>query len=336
MASFIVRRLAAGVLVIFGVVTITFFLMSVVPSDPASQWAGPRATEEQRAQAREELNLDKPLAVQFGIFLNKLGHFDLGESLANKRSVADQMKEFLPPTLELVAVAFILAALIGIPLGVFSAQKKDRLPDHLSRVIAVGAVAMPSFWLAMMLQLIFFRWLRILPLGGQLNSYYTLLEPIPRATGFLFIDTLLAGNVSAFFDYCRHIIMPAIALGAGTLATLARMTRSGMLEIANEDYILAARSYGLGEGIVMWKLGLKNSLGPTVTVSALQLGYILVNTFMIEAIFNWPGIGNYVSTAVTTLDYPAIIAVTLLSAVSYVVLNMIADILVALDPRVRV
>ncbi len=335
MLAFIIRRVALSILVVFGVLVITFLLTRVVPSDPVSQYVGPRATPEQRARAVEELGLDEPIYVQFGVYLSDLAHGDLGESLSSHQPVTKQMAEFLPPTLELVFVAIVFAMVIGVPMGVFSAQNKNRWPDHLARVISVGAISMPTFWLALMLQLVFFRWLHVLPLGGQLDAYYTLVDPVPRVTGFLFIDCIIAGNWGALWDYCVHLILPAISLGAGSLALLARMTRSSMLEILNEDYIIAARSYGLGEGVVLWKLALKNSLGPTATVTALTVGWLLVNTFLVEAIFNWPGIGNYIATAVTTLDYPAIIAVTLFSAVAYVILNMLADIVVALDPRVR-
>lgn len=335
MLSFTARRLLLGVLVTLGVLLITFTLTRVVPSDPASQWVGPRATPEQKQQARRELGFDRPLYVQFGVFLKHLAQGDLGKSLRSKRPVADEMKQFLPPTLELVLVAMGFALLIGLPLGVFSASHKNRWPDHLTRVISVSGIAMPTFWLAMMLQVVFFRWLRVLPLGGQLSPYYELFAPVPHVTGFLFVDCLVTGNLGALWDYVLHLVLPCVALGAGTLALLARMTRSAMLEILNEDYILAARSYGLGEGVVLWRYALKNSLGPTATVTALAVGYMLVNTFLVEAVFNWPGIGSYIASAVNSFDYPAIIGVTLFSAISYVILNLIADIVVALDPRVR-
>jgi len=334
-AYFVLRRVALGILVVFGVVTITFVIARVVPSDPASQWAGPRATPEQREQARKELGLDKPLIVQFGEFVEDLARLDLGESLANKRSVSSQISRFLPATLELVGAAILWATVVALPLGILSAKWKNRWPDHVARVISVGAISVPTFWLGLMLQLIFCRWLDLLPLGGQLSIQNSVIDPVPGVTGFLLIDTLLAGRPDAFVDYVEHLVLPALALGAGSLATISRMTRSAMLEILNEDYILAARSYGLPEGTVLWKLGLKNSLGPTVTVMALTLGWLLVNTFLVEAIFNWPGIGNYINSSVETLDYPSIMGVTLVSAIAYVILNLLADIVIAMDPRVR-
>ncbi len=163
-----------------------------------------------------------------------------------------------------------------------------------------------------------------------------LLYEIPHYTGLLTLDTLLSGNNILFVDALKHIILPAITISLYPIGLVARMTRSALLEILGEDYIKAARSYGLKENLVLWKYALKNSLGTTATVLALSVGYTLVNTFLIEAIFNWPGIGNYISTAVMSLDYPAIIGVTLFSAISYVVLNLLADIIIAIDPRVRV
>jgi peptide/nickel transport system permease protein len=335
MGAFILRRALLGVLVVFGVLVLTFVLTRVVPSDPVSQWVGPRATAAQRVAARGQLGLDKPIYVQFRVFLAAFVRGDLGTSLASHQPVSKELRAFLPATADLMFVAVAFAVLLGIPMGVFSARYKDRRPDHIARVVAVSAVSMPTFWLALLLQMVFFRWLHLLPLGGQQSQYYSVIQPVPKATGFLFLDCVIAGNWGALVDYLQHLIMPAIALGAGTLAVLARMTRSSMLEILNEDYITAARSYGLSEGVVLWRYAFKNSIGPTVTVLALQIGWLLVNTFLVETIFNWPGIGNYIATSVVTLNYPAIIAVTLLSAVAYVILNAVADIVIAVDPRVR-
>jgi len=158
---------------------------------------------------------------------------------------------------------------------------------------------------------------------------------VTRVTGFVIIDSLISGNLIAFQDAVVHVLLPAVALGAGALALIARMTRSAMLEILNEDYITAARSYGLPERLVLWRYSLKNSLGPTATIVALTLGWLLVNTFLVEAIFAWPGIGNYIANSVIVLNYPAIMAVTILSAIAYIIFNTAADLVVGLDPRVR-
>ncbi|MEL7647135.1 MAG: ABC transporter permease [Sedimentibacter sp.] len=336
MKKYIFKRVLLGLLVLAGVVTITFFLTRVLPSNPAAQWVGPRATKEQIEAATVELGLDKPLLVQFQKYTTDLLHGNLGVSLRTKQPVLNELKSYIPPTLELVIISTILAVMIGIPLGLYSAKKKDKLLDHFCRFFSVGAVSLPTFWVALFLQLIFYRWLQLLPLGGQLDAKLKLLYSIPKFTGLLTVDTLISGNMKLFFDAAKHIVLPAVTISLYPIGLVARMTRSALLEILGEDYIKAARSYGLKENLVLWKYALKNSLGTTATVLALSIGYTLVNTFLVEAIFNWPGIGNYISTAVMSMDYPAIIGVTLFSACSYVILNLLADIIIAIDPRVRV
>ena len=336
MSSFLARRLLLGFLVLFGVILITFVLTRVVPSDPASQWVGARATAEQKAKAAEELGLNKPIPIQFLVYLNDLAHGNLGYSLDTHQPVTSELIARLPATIELVLISFFAATLIGLPLGVVSARRKDKWQDHTSRIFSVGFVSMPTFWVALFLQLIFYSWLGWLPAGGEVSTDIQVFYTTPKVTHFLLVDSLIAGQWAVFIDALYHIVLPAIALAAYPIGLVARMTRSAMLEILNEDYITAARSYGLPERTVHWVYGLKNSLGPTVTVVTLAIGYTLVNTFLVEAIFSWPGIGNYIATAVTTLNYPAIMGVTIFSAVSYIILNMIADIIIAMDPRVRV
>lgn len=336
MLAFISRRLLLGVVVLLGVITITFVLTRVVPSDPAAQWVGDRATLEQKAQARSQLGLDKPIYIQFERYIVDLAHGNLGYSLESHRPVVSELVDTLPPTIELVLISTLVASLIGLPLGVLSAKRKDQWPDHLSRIFSVGFVSMPTFWLGLFLQLALYSWLGLFPAGGELSRNVQLFNHIPTVTHFVVIDSLLAGNFVVFKDAVLHLVLPGIALSAYPIGLIARMTRSAMLEILNEDYITAGRSYGLPERVIMWRYGLKNSLGPTVTVVTLSIGYTLVNTFLVEAIFSWPGVGNYVATAVTTLNYPAIMGVTIFSAVTYVFLNLIADIIIALDPRVRV
>lgn len=335
MTSFIMKRLLLGILVLFGVISITFVLIRVVPSDPAAQWVGPKATSEQISAARIELGLDKPIYIQFGKYLRDLTRGDFGRSLRSHQPVAKELKSYLPATIELVLLSTIVATLIGLPMGVLSAKRKDEWLDHSSRFFSVGAVSLPTFWVGLFLQLVFYRILGILPMGGQLSMEVKLLYGIPHVTGFLLLDSLITGNLLIFKDALLHMIMPGITIAAYPIGLVARMTRSALLEILNEDYIRAARSYGLRERTVLWSYALKNSLGPTATVVTLSVGYTLVNTFLVESIFSWPGIGNYVASAVISLDYPAIMGVTIFSACAYVVLNLVADLIVALDPRVR-
>jgi len=335
MKKFILRRLLLGVIVMLGVAVITFFVARVVPSNPAAKWAGPRATPEQIARATVELGLDKPLVVQFGKYLADLLQGNLGYSLRTRRPVTLELMESLPATIELVFISTIAAVFIGIPLGVISARRKDQLVDHLSRLFSIGVVSLPTFWIGLILQLVFFRTLGIFPMGGQLSTEIKVMMEIPKITGFIMFDSLITGNFKIFFDALWHIVLPGITIGMYPVGLVARMTRSALLEILSEDYITAARSYGLSERIVLWSYALKNSIGATSTVVALSIGYTLVNTFLTESIFTWPGIGSYIATAVIGLDYPAIMGVTIFSAFSYVVLNLVADIIIALDPRVR-
>jgi len=335
MRRFILRRLLLGIIVLLGVALITFFLTRVIPSDPAAKWVGPRATPEQIAKARIDLGLDKPLYVQFWKYMTDLFQGNLGYSLRTRRPIILELKENLPATVELVLISTIAAVFIGIPLGVISAKRKDKLVDHISRLFSVGVVSLPTFWVGLILQLVFFRTLGIFPMGGQLSTEIKITMDIPNITGFLMLDSLITGNFRIFFDALWHIILPGITIGLYPIGLVARMTRSALLEILGEDYITAARSYGLSERIVLWVYALKNSIGSTSTVVALSIGYTLVNTFLTESIFFWPGIGSYIATAVIGLDYPAIMGVTIFSAFSYVILNLIADIIVALDPRVR-
>lgn len=320
----------------FGVVAITFVITRMIPSNPAAKWVGPRATPQQIAEAEVLLGLDKPLPVQFGVYIRDLLQGNLGNSLRTHQPIATELKQYIPATLELVFFGFFLAIIIGIPLGIYSAKKKDQLLDHFSRFLSIGFVSLPTFWVALFLQLIFYRNLNLLPLGGRVSTEITIFYTLPHVTGLLIPDCIITGNWEILADAVKHMLLPGITIALYPIGLVARMTRSALLEVLNEDYITAARSYGISETKVLWNYALKNTLGPTATVLTLSLGYTLVNTFLVETIFSWPGLGNYVSTSVVTLDYPAIIGVTIFSAFCYILLNLIADIIIALDPRVRI
>lgn len=335
MFKYIVKRILSSLLVLLGVVTITFFIARVIPSSPETKWAGQRATPEQLEAARIELGVDKSLPEQYVIYLNDLIHGDLGNSLNSHQPVSTELKRYVPATLELVLVAFVLAVAMGIPLGIYSAKKKDKMLDHCSRFFSIGAVSLPTFWVALFLQLIFYKTLQWLPIGGRLSVEATIFDTVPNISGMLLLDCLLTGKFALFGDALRHIILPCITIALYPIGLVARMTRSALLEILGEDYITAGHSYGLSGTKMLWKYALKNSLGTTATDVALSMGYTLTNTFLVEAIFSWPGIGSYISSAVTTLDYPAIVGVTLFGAVCYIILNLVADIVIAMDPRVR-
>ena len=294
MKKYIFKRLLSSLLVLLGVVTITFFISRVIPSNPATKWAGTRATEEQLAAAREELGLDDPLPVQYINYLKDLLHGDLGINYSTRQPVSLELATYVPATVELVLLAFVLAIIIGIPLGIYSAKKKNRLLDHSVRFFSIGAVSLPSFWVALFLQLVFYKALNLLPIGGQLSAMATIFNEKPHVTGLLLLDCLLTGEFSLFLDALQHIILPCITVSLYPIGLVARMTRSALLEILGEDYITAGRSYGLTEFKMLWKYALKNSLGATATDVALSMGYTLTNTFLVEYIFSWPGVGSYI------------------------------------------
>lgn len=304
MVKYIIKRLLNGLIVLLGVVTITFFITRVVPSDVAGKWAGERATEEQRKQAIAELGLDKPLVTQYVNYLKDLLSGDLGRSLRTKELITKELASYFPATMELVLVAFLFAMFVGIPMGIYSAKKNGKMLDHATRFFSIGAVSLPTFWVAMVFQLVFYRLLNWLPLGGRISISASLLYDVPNVTGMLILDCILTGSWGLLGDAFVHIIMPGFTIALYPIGLVARMTRSALLEILNEDYITAAKSYGVREGKVLWRYALKNSLGATATVVALSMGYSLTNTFLTETIFSWPGLGSYVSKSVTTLDYP--------------------------------
>ena len=212
MKKYIFKRLLSSLLVLLGVVTITFFISRVIPSNPATKWAGTRATEEQLAAAREELGLDDPLPVQYINYLKDLLHGDLGINYSTRQPVSLELATYVPATVELVLLAFVLAIIIGIPLGIYSAKKKNRLLDHSVRFFSIGAVSLPSFWVALFLQLVFYKALNLLPIGGQLSAMATIFNEKPHVTGLLLLDCLLTGEFSLFLDALQHIILPCITV----------------------------------------------------------------------------------------------------------------------------
>ncbi|MBW1955519.1 MAG: ABC transporter permease [Deltaproteobacteria bacterium] len=336
MLRFILRRLGWLGFVLLGLCAITFFLSRVVPGDPAMVYLGPRAQPEQIAQVREKLGLDRPLLLQFGYYLRDLLRGDLGVSLRTHRPVLVGIIDHLPASLELMFTAILLAMLVGVPLGVISAKKENTAIDHFSRLLAVASTSLPSFWLAMIFQILFFRWLDLFPIGGRLDTVVGLIHPIEKITGFYLFDALITGNWSAFKDALMHLFLPAITLAAYSTGIITRMTRSTMLEVLREDYITTARSVGTSEVEILFVQALRNAIGPTLTAAGLCFAFMLTGTFFIELIFFWPGLGTYTTNAILLNDYPVIMGVTLLMAVFYVTVNLLVDLLIAVvDPRIR-
>ena len=324
MRKYIFKRLVSSLLVLLGVVTITFFISRVIPSNPATKWAGTRATEEQLAAAREELGLDDPLPVQYVNYLKDLLHGDLGVNYSTRQPVSLELATYVPATVELVLLAFVLAIIIGIPLGIYSAKKKDRLLDHGVRFFSIGAVSLPSFWVGMILIYVFSLALNLTPVSGRGEvATITLFSTLKIQTSLLTLDGW------------HHIILPAITLALGNVASIIRLTRAGTQEQMRQDYVKFARSKGVGTQKVLFGHALKNTLIPVITILGLQLGDLIAFTTITETIFAWPGMGKMALDAISQNDRPIISAYLLMVSGMFIVINFIVDVLyTVIDPRV--
>jgi peptide/nickel transport system permease protein len=332
MLRFFVRRILLVVPVLFGLLVLTFILVRVVPNDPSAALAGQNATPQQIAEIRIKYGFDRPLIVQFGIYLRQVAQADLGTSIQSGRPVARDILQRLPATLELTFAALLLGAGLGIPLGVLAAVRHNTWLDHGLRFLTVGGVAIASFWFAIMLQLLFSMQLDLLPLRGRLA---TATVPPTHWTGLLLIDSLLAGRLDVFADAVRHLVLPAATLSLGAVATITRFTRSGVLETLQKEYVLYEIAAGYPQWLLVAVYVLRNSVVATVTQIGLLFGALLAGAVVVESIYDWPGIGSYAVTAIFTSDYKAILAVTLLVGVVYSIVNILVDLIHGLiDPRV--
>ena len=317
---------------LLGVSIIVFFMVRAIPGDPAQILLGQTATQEQVQQLRVQMGLDKPVIVQYGLFLRDALTGDLGQSIVTGRAVTTELLVRFPATLELTAFAMIIAVLVGVPVGVISAVKQYSILDKVTSVFALSGISMPIFWLAMILVVIFTVNLELLPFPGRLSSDIS----ISAFTGLVLVDSLLTGNFAGFWDGLKHLILPAAALGTIPMAVIMRMTRSSMLEVMGEDYVRTARAKGLVPWRVVFKHALRNALLPTVTVIGLQVGLLMGGAIITETIFSWPGVGQIAFQSVNRRDYAMIQGVVLYGATLFVLVNLLVDILYAvLDPRVR-
>jgi len=330
-AHLLLRRLAFLVFVILGLSLITFLLSHIVPTDPVRLFAGPRASAATLLQLRHQLGFDRPLLQQYLTYAGGLLHGDFGYSLASHRAVSADLYDFLPATLEMTAVAVVLVLLVGVPLGVISAVWRGSPLDWLSRAVSITGVSFPAYWLALLAQFLFFAKLGWLPEGGRLDPTTT---PPHHVTGLFLVDSLLQGSPALFWQSLSHLLLPSAVLGYGSLAVLTRMVRSSMLEALVQDYVRTARAKGLVARRVVLRHALRNALLPATTVMGLQIGYLLGGAVLVEDVFSWPGVGRYATLATESLDYNAIMAVTLVAALIYVVTNLAVDLLYAtLDPK---
>jgi len=333
--EYVIRRLFMTVIVLLSVSILTFFIARVIPSDPAAAWVGPHPTQEQIDKVTVLLGLDRPLHEQYLRYMDGLIHGNLGTSIITHQSILIDLKTFLPATLELVLASMFIAIVVGLPLGVLSGAKKGSWLDHTTRLGSVAGVSMPTFWLGLMLQLIFFSWLGILPLSGRSSTAVALFDPVQQVTGFYLLDALIMGNYVAFKDGFLHLILPAFTLASFSVGLTIRMTRSTMIEVLSEKFIFAARAAGIHERTVLFVLTLKNAIVPTITLLGLTFVYSLTGAILVEVIFSWPGLGAYVTSAVLSLDFPVIVSVTMVVTIFYVFINLLLDLSqVIIDPRV--
>lgn len=334
--EYFLRRLGLGIFVILGVLVVTFVVSRVVPGDPARLYLGPRATAAKLEETRLKLGLNDPLPQQFVRYVVSTLRGELGISYRTKRPILEDLKIRLPATMELVIVAMLLALVVGVPVGVIGAAGRGKTFDQLTRVITIGGVSIPSFWLALLLQLVFFLSLGWLPLGGRLSQETLLSHPIGKVTGFYLIDAAWTGNWIAWRDAVVHLILPALVLSTYPISLAVRMTRASMIDVLSETYITAARAAGLTKREILFRLALKNGIVPTLTVMGLLFAYSVTGAVLVEIVFAWPGMGSYMADAVLDSDVHVLFAVTLVVTIIYILVNLAVDLIqAALDPRVR-
>ena len=317
---------------LLGVSIVVFFMVRAIPGDPAQIILGQQATQEQVQQLRAHMGLDKPVVVQYALFLKDAVTGNLGESIVTGRPVTVELMARLPATLELTAFAMFVAVLVGVPVGVISAVKQYSILDKITSVLALTGISMPIFWLAMILVVIFTVELKLLPFPGRLSSETS----ITAITGLVLVDSLLTFNFAGFWDGLKHLIMPALALGTIPMGVVTRMTRSSMLEVMGEDYIRTAHAKGVLPARVVFRHALRNAMLPTITVIGLQFGLLMGGAVLTETIFGWGGIGQIALESIYRRDYAMIQGVVLYGATFFVLVNLAVDLLYAvLDPRVR-
>jgi peptide/nickel transport system permease protein len=333
MALYIGKRMAFLIVMLVGLLIVTFLISHVAPGDPASLAAGPDAPPEMVEQIRHEYGLDKPLPVQFVLYLEGILHGQLGQSVRTGHPVTEDLAEFFPATFELVTVSMLIAILLGIPLGMLSAVKQNHWFDHATRIVSVSGVAVPMFWLGLMLQLALALDLGWLPLSGRLGIMSAPPDPV---THLYLIDSLLAGQWDVFRDALSHIILPAVTLCFPALASIIRVNRAEMIEALGQDYIVNARAQGIGSFRTVAVYALKNAFLPTLAMIGLRYGWMLGGTILVESVFDWPGIGLYATQSAIAQDFQPIMGVTLLIGANFMIANLLVDLAyIWLDPRTR-
>lgn len=328
----LVRRLVGAFPVLIGMSLIIFFLLHLAPGDPVDMLLGEEAVEEDYVRVRENWGLDRPLPVQYWEFLRHAFRGDFGHSYKFRAPVLQLILERLPATVELAVASFLVSILLSIPVGVYSAIRHNSIWDHSGMTFALLGISIPNFWLGIMLIFYFGAKLHWLPVSGRIDFAYE----VPHWTGFYLIDTLAHGNWLAFWDSIKHLILPAITLGTALAAITTRITRSSMLAVIRQEYIMTARAKGVSERSVIWKHAVRNALLTVVTILGLQLGALLSGSVVTETVFSWPGIGRLLIEAISIRDYKLAQGIILFFASIYILLNLLVDLIYCLiDPRIR-
>lgn len=330
---YLLRRLLLLIPLLIGLSLLTFSISRVLPGDPVGLAAGPQATQEIKDRLRAEFGLDQPLPVQYVRYMLGLLQGDWGASLYSRRAVADDLRTYFPATLELTLMAVFIAAVAGIPAGIFSALYRDRLPDQLVRLIALFFVSFPAFWLALVFQSLFGLTLDWFPIGKRFDVLAT---PPTSITGLYVLDSLLTLDWKSLGIALSHLFVPALVLSFGSLASITRITRSSVLEVLEKDYVRMERSIGIPERIIVTKYVLRNALIAILTVIALEFGWLMAGAVLVETIFDWPGLGLYAVESSLRLDFQPIMGITILYGIVFSLVNIATDIAYSLiDPRIR-
>ena len=332
MKWYIAKRILMLVPVLLGASILAFLLIHLAPGDPARTMAGEHANEKTLEKIRAKYGLDKPLHIQYLVWLKQVVQGDFGKSIASNELVTREILDRFPNTVELTLCAMIIAIIVGTAAGILSASKQYSAVDYATMGVALFGVSMPVFWLGIVLLMIFGVFLRWLPIGGRIN----VMIPFSRVTGFYILDSLITLNFRALWSVIKHLILPSVALATIPMATIARVTRSSMLEVLRQDFIRTERAKGLSERLVIYRHAVRNAMIPVITVIGLNVGLLLAGALLTETVFSWPGIGRYVVNAVGLRDYPVVQGCVIFFALIFVVVNLLADILyVYIDPRIK-
>jgi peptide/nickel transport system permease protein len=336
LTRYVVKRFGLAALVLVGVMTISFVIGRVLPASPVELLLGAKPTAEQVERMTRELGLDRPLHRQYTRFVGELLRGELGRSFRSGRPVLTEVTERAGASIELVTLSLILAVAVGIPLGVLLAVRNGRRFEVALRLLTVTGGALPTFFIGLLLQLVFFGFMGWLPLNGRLGAEIAIDHPFPRATGIYLIDALWHGDAAAFTSVLAHLVLPVVTLAFSSVAVIARVTGNLLIEVLHSDYIRTARAYGLPPRLIHYKLALRPALTSVLTVVGLTYGFLLGNSVFVEFVYDWPGLGEYALRAVLESDYPAVMGVTLVLSGAYLLVNLVIDLInFAVDPRLE-